>query len=130
MKPKRPDKPDYAARIAHLRKRLNLKQIPFAHRLQVDQGAVSNWERGKNRPHPEAFVKLAGLADGPEKLWFLGQAGITEPFLREHASRHPVRARLEVDLDFESLDTKTLYYILQAATSELEKRDRRARSGK
>jgi SOS-response transcriptional repressor LexA len=68
-----------------LRGRLKLKQIPFARRVGVDQGAVSNWERGKNRPQPEHFVTLAGLADGHEKVWFLKQAGVTDAALRASA---------------------------------------------
>jgi SOS-response transcriptional repressor LexA len=92
MKTKPREKPEYSARISRLRKFLNLKQIPFARRLSVDQGAVSKWEAGKNRPEPSTFVRLAGLAHGVEKRWFLEQAGVADV-----SSPEPTKTRKRID---------------------------------
>ncbi|HEY1767798.1 MAG TPA: S24 family peptidase, partial [Terracidiphilus sp.] len=71
----------FVKQIVGLRERLGMRQVAFAERLGVDQGTVSKWERGKTRPTSEAFVRLAGLAQGVEKLFFLEEAGLPEEFL-------------------------------------------------
>jgi SOS-response transcriptional repressor LexA len=78
-------KPEYSQRITRLLGYLGMKQVPFAEILDVDQGAVSNWVRGKNRPQPDKFIEMAGLAVGEEREWFLLQAGVKPSDLREMA---------------------------------------------
>ena len=89
-------KPEYSTRISKLLARLNLKQAPASLRLNVDQGAISNWVRGKNRPSPENFVSLAGLAEGVEKAWFLQQAGITDAVLKASAEVETSRELISI----------------------------------
>jgi transcriptional regulator with XRE-family HTH domain len=125
------DKPEYATRIAQLRKSLNLKQIPFARRLSVDQGAVSKWENGKNCPEPSIFVKLAKLADGVEKRWFLEQVGIAEHGLTEQPRGHDKVTAIDLNLDrIESLGTDALHLIIAAANHELARRNRLPSAGR
>jgi transcriptional regulator with XRE-family HTH domain len=119
------DKPDYPMRILRLRKSLNLNQEELAGRLRVDQAAVSKWENGKNRPEPGIFVKLAALASGPEKGWFLEQAGVARSFFAEGIAQP--RAVAFVDLNantIRSLDTEALCSIMEAALRELKRRNR------
>ena len=47
--------------LKELRERAQLRQVDVAERLEVDQAAVSNWERGKNRPARKYQRKLAKL---------------------------------------------------------------------
>lgn len=68
-------------KVRELRKRLGIFQLPFAEKLGVDQATVSKWEAGKARPTPDAFVRLASLAEGVEKLFFLEHAGLPAEFL-------------------------------------------------
>jgi SOS-response transcriptional repressor LexA len=70
----------WAQRIAALRKFRGMSQTEFAQALRIDQTSVSKWERGLNRPTPDMFARLAGLADGVEKFYFLEEAGIPKEY--------------------------------------------------
>ena len=75
-------RPVLAQRIVDLRKSLGRgKQIEFAQRLETDQGTVSKWESGRQRPAPEVLVRMAQLADGAASLYFLEEAGLPPAFL-------------------------------------------------
>ncbi|ACO33701.1 DNA-binding protein [Acidobacterium capsulatum ATCC 51196] len=65
-----------AKNIKALRERLEMSQQRFALALGVDQGSVSRWERGKIRPTPETFARMAKLSDDEKKLYFLEEAGV------------------------------------------------------
>jgi transcriptional regulator with XRE-family HTH domain len=67
-------------RITKLRKSRSETQSQFGRSLDVDQGVVSNWERGKNLPQPKMLLRMAGIAEGADKLFFLGQAGVPEEY--------------------------------------------------
>ena len=47
--------------LKELRERAQLRQVDVAERLEVDQAAVSNWERGVNKPARKYQRKLADL---------------------------------------------------------------------
>ena len=47
--------------LKELRERAQLRQVDVAERLEVDQAAVSNWERGVNKPARKHQRKLAAL---------------------------------------------------------------------
>lgn len=49
------------ATLKELRVAAGLRQEDVAKKLNVDQTAVSNWERGKNRPCTKYRKKLAKL---------------------------------------------------------------------
>lgn len=49
--------------IAHRRKVAGLTQAELAQKLNVDQSAVSNWERGVNRPLKKYWPQLARAFD-------------------------------------------------------------------
>jgi transcriptional regulator with XRE-family HTH domain len=70
-----------AERIQRVRKGLKLKQTPFGERLGFDQTTISKWERGKSRPTPDALVRIAALAEGLDKLFFLTHAGLPDQYL-------------------------------------------------
>lgn len=53
--------------IKALRDRLELTQAQFAERLGVDQGTISNWERGVTTPGGPARKILATIAEGAAK---------------------------------------------------------------
>ena len=75
-------RPLLAQRIAELRKGLGRgTQIEFAQRLETDQGTVSKWETGAQRPSPEVLVRMASLADEVGALYFLEEAGLPPAFL-------------------------------------------------
>jgi len=79
VKKKRAD--DIGSRIKALRTKLQMNQSAFAVSLGANQGTVSNWEKGKNRPTPDAFVRIAKLAEDPEdKMFFLDQAGVPDTY--------------------------------------------------
>lgn len=47
--------------LKELREKAGLKQAEVAKELNVDQTAISNWERGVNKPLKKYRPKLAGL---------------------------------------------------------------------
>ena len=49
------------ATLRELRIAAGLRQEDVAKKLNVDQAAVSNWERGKNRPCTKYHKKLAKI---------------------------------------------------------------------
>jgi transcriptional regulator with XRE-family HTH domain len=46
-------------RIALLRKERGFTQVELAHKLDVIQAIISDYERGRLRPHPDMLVRLA-----------------------------------------------------------------------
>jgi len=50
-------------RLAKLRKERGFTQVELAKQLALSQAIVSNYERGRVRPHPEFLLKLAQLLD-------------------------------------------------------------------
>lgn len=67
---------EVAKRIRSLRESRGETQTAFAAALDTQPSAVSKWEAGRNKPFPEVFVRLASLADGIDKLFFLEHAGL------------------------------------------------------
>ena len=67
-------------RIKDLRAKLGLNQTDFAKQLDTDQGSISKWEGGKVVPTPDALVRMASLADGVDKLFFLTNAGVPSEY--------------------------------------------------
>lgn len=47
--------------LKELRKRVHLRQVDVARKLNVDQAAVSKWENGVNPPLPKYRKRLAKL---------------------------------------------------------------------
>lgn len=64
--------------IRMLRRNLGLSQIDLAHRVGVDQGTVSRWERGIENPRPSNLIALHdALSAAREKV----EPGRTRAFL-------------------------------------------------
>lgn len=77
MESKKASNSTIAARVRATRTLLEMNQIAFAQRLGVAQTTVSMWEVGKARPTPDAFTRLAAIANEAEaKRFFLAEAGI------------------------------------------------------
>lgn len=68
--------PEWAERVAALRKKLELKQIEFAQRFHVTQAAVSRWESGVKEPSVENYIRMGNIAPDPECFWFWEKAGV------------------------------------------------------
>jgi DNA-binding XRE family transcriptional regulator len=68
--------PRWAEHVQALRKKLNLSQAEFGHRLNYSSMTVSRWERGLQKPPIQCLLKMAKLA-GPRSRWpFWRMAGI------------------------------------------------------
>ncbi|MDR5730587.1 MAG: helix-turn-helix transcriptional regulator [Terriglobia bacterium] len=65
-----------AGKIREVRLSLGLSQIIFAKDLRVDQTTVSKWEGGKARPTPEALMRIAGMVQGEDRIFFLKEGGV------------------------------------------------------
>lgn len=70
-----------AQAIRRVRNELKLTQVEFSERLGQSQTAISKWEKAKARPVPEALIRLASMASGVDKLFFLEHAGLPEQYL-------------------------------------------------
>jgi DNA-binding transcriptional regulator YiaG len=68
--------PEWAQRVAQLRKKLGLKQVEFAARFSVTQAAISGWESGRKEPSVENYVRMGNIADDPDCYWFWEKAGV------------------------------------------------------
>lgn len=67
---------EVARNIRVLRESRGENQTVFATAVIAKPSVISKWEAGKNRPTPDAFVRLSMLATGDLKLFFLKQAGV------------------------------------------------------
>lgn len=52
---------DLPNRLRHIRRRLGLTQAEFGERLGIDQGCISDWERGRCEPHPVRRARVEHL---------------------------------------------------------------------
>jgi SOS-response transcriptional repressor LexA len=84
-----PDSPVFRGhigrRIKYFRQRMGLKQIELAQRARVNQGFLSEIERGKRRPSPSALQALAVALEVPSAV-LIGQGD-------EHDSPQPLETR-------------------------------------
>jgi transcriptional regulator with XRE-family HTH domain len=69
-------KPEWADRIAALRKYLGLLQTQFAELFGVTQAAVSQWENGHREPSGDNYLRMGNLADEANCIWFWQRAGV------------------------------------------------------
>ena len=70
----RTTKGNLSSRIASLRKRLGMKQTPFAELIGTKQNVVSEWENGLYDPSPASLI-LLGKHDPDDPLWWYERAG-------------------------------------------------------
>jgi DNA-binding XRE family transcriptional regulator len=68
--------PEWAERVAALRKKLGLKQVEFARKFHVTQAAISLWESGAKQPSVENYIRMGNMASEPECFWFWEKAGV------------------------------------------------------
>ena len=69
-------RPDWADRIAALRKDLGLLQTQFAALCGVTQAAVSQWEIGYKQPSGASYIRMGNLANEADCLWFWERGGV------------------------------------------------------
>ena len=98
-------------RIKSLRTAKEMKQIDLAHRLNVRQTTISNWETGKTEPDTASLHAMANLfqvsidyllgnSENPEPIT---TAGIKVPVLGDVAAGIPIEA-VENIVDYEEID--------------------------
>jgi DNA-binding transcriptional regulator YiaG len=98
---------EVADKVAYLRiEILDLKQSKFAEAAHVAQSRIVAWEKGAERPSPEAFLQLGRLANNAPDLrdWFWQQAGgllqlaefVGEQRLRKRSEPLPKGRTIEV----------------------------------
>jgi transcriptional regulator with XRE-family HTH domain len=74
---KKEELPLYAQKLRALRDKLGFRrQTEFAAALGTRQATVSRWLNGTARPLPEIFMRIAGLAQGADRSFFMREAGI------------------------------------------------------
>lgn len=78
---------DIGEKIKSLREKLGRTQKEFANLVRVEPPVISSWETGAKTPSEESYLKMARLADYPESLWFLEQAGVTSEDMYRAVSR-------------------------------------------
>jgi len=75
-KSRNPAKSQWAQEIAGLRRRMNLSQTLFGHKLHSSAMAISRWERSAQEPTAESYIELGNLAGDPLCWYFWGRAGL------------------------------------------------------
>jgi SOS-response transcriptional repressor LexA len=83
------------ARIRAVRTAKGLTQKEFAPMLKVSQVAVSNWEKGADRPKAEILAKLAAMTADPDlRTYFVRESGMAVALgIESAAERTPATAR-------------------------------------
>jgi transcriptional regulator with XRE-family HTH domain len=121
------------SQIKALREKLGMNQTAFAFALGTRPSTVSKWESDHNRPSPDVFVRLAKIADGAEKLFFLEEAGLPPsyfygekmlPEIKEASTRVVSRALGAVAEKEILWDRELLTFVIQTVNHELKKRER------
>lgn len=69
-------KSDWAARIAALRRRLQISQSELGKQMNCSAMAVSRWERGVQEPPAHVYIQLGNLTGDPECWYFWARAGL------------------------------------------------------
>jgi phage repressor protein C with HTH and peptisase S24 domain len=69
-------KSEWAARIAALRRRLQVSQSELGKQVNSSAMAVSRWERGVQEPPANVYIQLGNLTGDPECWYFWGRAGL------------------------------------------------------
>ena len=64
--------------LREMRERVGLRQEDVGNRLNVDQTAVSNWERGKTKPLRKYRKQLAKMYGVSEEELLADQSGAAE----------------------------------------------------
>jgi len=65
IRTKKPDAIAIGRKITRARTHLGLRQTDLAYRLNVEQSAISNWERGLSVPELNSRIKLAAALELP-----------------------------------------------------------------
>ena len=95
--------PEWALRIASLRRRLHLSQTELGERLRCSAMTVSRWERGAQAPSAEFYIELGNLGGKADCWFFWRHAGLqTADLMRVLPSRSP---RYVLASAFAHLDT-------------------------
>src|SRR5215471_19494950 len=68
--------PEWASRVADLRKQLRLSQGDLARGLECSAMSISRWERGLLEPSADAYIRLGRMAQGADSWFFWGRAGL------------------------------------------------------
>jgi len=77
MSAKKEELPLYAQKLRDLRDKLGFRrQAEFATALGTRQATVSRWLNGTARPLPSVFMRIAGLAQGEDRIYFLKEGGV------------------------------------------------------
>jgi SOS-response transcriptional repressor LexA len=89
MRAPEPDSPVFRGhigqRIRYYRQQMGLKQTELAHRASVNQGFLSEIERGRRRPSPSALKALAAALDVPTAV-LIGEG-------EDHDTPQPLQTR-------------------------------------
>jgi len=139
---KKEELPPYALRLRALRDKLGFdRQIEFAAALGTRQATISRWLNGTARPLPLAFMRMAGLAQGEDRIFFLREGGVliedgdpVDPAIAQSffaGESRPAKARANLAALLEAiptLDSETICAIMEAASRELAKRARAGRA--
>ena len=110
-----------AHRIRELRESREETQTSFALALGVRPSNVSKWESGKNLPEPWISVRLANLARGELRAYFLRQAGVTEGESRG-APAKPLRVPAKEIIPW---DRELLIFVIETINAKRRKRGRK-----
>lgn len=68
--------PQWAKKIASLRRQLRISQAELARRLECSAMTVSRWERGRLAPSADYYIQLGRLANKSDRWFFWERAGL------------------------------------------------------
>lgn len=129
---KKEELPLWARKLYALQKRLGFsRQGDFAAALGTRQGTLSKWLNGSARPLPGVFTRIASLAEGEERAFFLKEAGVIDSDLAHWPIPHNKTTAVGLTPDeIVSLDSDILFSIIEAASHELARRNRAISAGR
>jgi phage repressor protein C with HTH and peptisase S24 domain len=68
--------PQWAKKIASMRRQLRISQAELARRLECSAMTVSRWERGQLAPSADYYIQLGRLAKKSDRWFFWERAGL------------------------------------------------------
>jgi transcriptional regulator with XRE-family HTH domain len=100
---------------------VKLSRVELARHLEVAKTSVSNWELGQNEPNKDIYKKLATMATGSVRSWFLTKANLSDQMLALLIASGKSRPMLTKKKESSATDPELLERVLEAVEAAMNR---------